>query len=527
MSTSNTPYLRTGAQAWEILKNVILDTKFLFTDQLNITDLLQDPNVFTAWDVNMQTGTRAVERGVVPEDVTFADDQTLTVKVSKDMWEQYGLDPQEYQAQDGIIALQLSYLEGDNMGVGLVGDVDDLLAGLNFGPQNIDAFWNNLSQDERDRVRASLWYKGLYGVYKEGPNKGLKIMPKFGEAPNVNDSTALAGLSNSMLQAGGTANPRDILWQGEKDHINSLADISKDTKTIASRDFLANIYEKDSRGISQSDLMITRLQQLYEDETGLKLEGDKLSNAFDFMLKEQLGEELSAESRYGRDTMMATDVFLGHYFNNGYYTPQWQQVMGRERLDRGTFIDTAVNMGLGTRQEIRKLRSAYDRNFGEIVTGVSDPFKPYDRSDNIRRLAPHERDFDSEIMQRYLALEKQVMRESFAGILKSTRGDLLTASYLFNEGIGHNYYNQENMTPESMRLMVDSTNAHLASGSDVVSMSPSDVSNTPEDIARRALIGANINLNTGHKAAGAAKALAQAMVQGWGLSGPSDYRSVT
>ena len=130
-------------------------------------------------------------------------------------------------------------------------------------------------------------------------------------------------------------------------------------------------------------------------------------------------------------------------------------------------------------------------------------------------------------MQRYLALEQQVMRESFAGILKSTRGDLLTASYLFNEGIGHGYYNQENMTPETMRLMVDSTNAHLASGSDVVSMSPTDVSNTPEDIARRALIGANINLNTGHKAAGAAKALAQAMVQGWGLSGPSDYRSVT
>ena len=45
MSTSNDPYFRTGAQAWEILKNVILDTKFLFTDQLNITDLLQDPNV--------------------------------------------------------------------------------------------------------------------------------------------------------------------------------------------------------------------------------------------------------------------------------------------------------------------------------------------------------------------------------------------------------------------------------------------------------------------------------------------------
>ena len=222
MSTSNTPYLRTGAQAWEILKNVILDTKFLFTDQLNITDLLQDPNVFTAWgDTNLQTGTRAVERGIVPEGVTFADDQTLTVKVSEEMWKQYGLDPQEYQTRDGIIALQLSYLEGDNVGVGIVGDVDDLLAGLNFGPQNIDAFWNNLSQDERDRVRASLWYKGLYGSYGEGPNKGLAIMPKFGEAPNVNDSTALAGLANSMLRSGGTANPQDILWQGEKDHINS------------------------------------------------------------------------------------------------------------------------------------------------------------------------------------------------------------------------------------------------------------------------------------------------------------------
>ena len=505
-SLHNDPYFRTGAQAWEILKNVILDTKFLFTDQLNITDLLQDPNIFTAWDVNMQTGTRAVERGIVPEGVTFADDQTLTVKVSEEMWKQYGLDPQEYQAQDGRIALQLSYLEGDNVGVGIVGDVDDLLAGLNFGPQNIDAFWNNLSQDERDRVRASLWYKGLYGSYKEGPNEGLTIMPKFGEAPNVNDSTALAGLANSMLRSGGTANPQDILWQSEKDHINSLADVSKETKTVASRDFLTNIYEKDSRGISQSDLMITRLQQLYEDETGLKLEGDKLSNAFDFMLKEQLEGELSEESRYGRDTMMASDVFLGHYFNNGYYTPQWQQIMGRERLNRKTFIDTAVNMGLGTRQEVRKLRNKYEKNF---------------------TVSPNKRDFDSEDMQRYLALEKQVMRESFAGILKSTRGDLLTASYLFNEGIGHNYYNQENMTPETMKLMVDSTNAHLASGSDVVSMSPSDTANTPEDIARRALIGANINLNTGHKAAGAAKALAQAMVQGWGLSGPSDYRSVT
>ena len=87
MSTSNDPYFRTGAQAWEILKNVILDTKFLFTDQLNITDLLQDPNIFTAWgDTNLQTGTRAVERGIVPEGVTFADDQTLTVKVSEEMW---------------------------------------------------------------------------------------------------------------------------------------------------------------------------------------------------------------------------------------------------------------------------------------------------------------------------------------------------------------------------------------------------------------------------------------------------------
>jgi len=224
------------------------------------------------------------------------------------------------------------------------------------------------------------------------------------------------------------------------------------------------------------------------------------------MFKEQLGEELSAESRYGRDTMTATDVFLGHYFNNGYYTPQWQQIMGRERLNRKTFIDTAVNMGLGTRQEVRKLRNKYEKNF---------------------TVSPNRRDFDSEDMQRYLALEQQVMRESFAGILKSTRGDLLTASYLFNEGVGNNYFKQENMTPESMRLMVDSTNAHLASGSDVVSMSPSDISNTPEDIARRALIGANINLNTGHKAAGAAKALAQGMVQGWGLSNPSDYRSVT
>ena len=58
-------------------------------------------------------------------------------------------------------------------------------------------------------------------------------------------------------------------------------------------------------------------------------------------------------------------------------------------------------------------------------------------------------------------------------------------------------------------------------------MSPSDIANTPEDIARRALIGANVNLDTGHKAAGAAKALAQGMVQGWGINSPYDYRSVT
>lgn len=509
--------IKTGAEAWQILKNFLLDQRFYFSDNLSLGAILENPTMFNEFrSLGMGSPTEMVsglKTGI--GESAFDEQGTLTIVIPEELRAEY-----DNQAE---ITLQLSYLEGDNMGTGVVGDVDDLLSGLHFGPQNIEAFWNGLDQDERDRVRASLWYAGFYGKDADGN----RLIPSFGQAPTQRDNGALVNLASRLLQSGGEQSPLEILKTSEKEFNSALAEQTKDSKSTAMREFLAGLHEEDIYGTTEADRMTQELINVYEEETGMRLSEEQTKNAFDQMLNNRMGDEISAENRYGRDTMNVTDIFLGHYFNNGYYSPEWQQIMGRERLDRGTFIDTAVNMGLGTRQEIRKLRNVYDRNFGEIVTGVSDPFKPYDRSDNIRRLAPHERDYSSEEMQRYFALEQQVMRETFAGILNATGGDLLTATYLFNEGIGNSFFTSQDMGAEDIKNMIDSTNAHIASGTGVLSMSPSDIGNSPEDIARRALIGANINLNTGHKAAGAAKALAQGINQSWGSGASYDYRSVT
>ena len=145
-----------------------------------------------------------------------------------------------------------------------------------------------------------------------------------------------------------------------KDFTNVLADQTKDSKSTAMREFLAGLHEEDIYGTTEADRMTQELISVYEQETGMRLSEEQTKTAFDQMLTNRMGDEISAENRYGRDTMNVTDIFLGHYFNNGYYTPQWQQIMGRERVNRKTFIDTAVNMGLGTRQEVRKLRNKYE-----------------------------------------------------------------------------------------------------------------------------------------------------------------------
>jgi len=482
--------IKTGAEAWHILKNFLLDQRFYFSDNLNLGSILENPSMFNEFATQVPGAPPQMIGGLRTGigDTAFDEKGTLTLVIPAELQEEYGASE---------VKLNLSYLEGDNMGVGVVGDVDDLLSGLYFGPQNIEAFWNGLDQDERDRVRASLWYAGFYGADN---------IPSFGQAATQRDNGALVNLGSKLLQSGGEQAPLEILSRAEKDFTNVLADQTKDSKSTAMREFLAGLHEEDIYGTTEADRMTQELISVYEQETGMRLSEEQTKTAFDQMLTNRMGDEISAENRYGRDTMNVTDIFLGHYFNNGYYTPQWQQIMGRERVNRKTFIDTAVNMGLGTRQEIRKLRSAYDKNF---------------------TVSPNRRDFNSEEMQRYLGLEQQVLRENFAGILNATGGDLLTASYLFNEGIGNSFFTSQGMGAEDIKNMIDSTNAHIASGTGVLDMSPSDIGNSAEDIARRALIGANINLNTGHKAAGAAKALAQQIHQSWGSGAPYDYRSVT
>ena len=473
--------LKTGREAWEILKNFILGQRFLFSDNISISAILNSPDIYNQYASQMEGGGLISGLDTAIGSGAFEDGILTLVREGED-----------------DIDLQLTFLEGDDLGIGTVGDVDDLLTGLHFGTQNIEAFWNGLDQGERDRVRASLWYSGFYGT---------ENMPSFGQASDIRDNGALVNLADRMLQAGGTEDPLSILSKGEKEHTDELASKYKDSKSTAMRGLISGLYETDPySGLTEADRMTADLLDVYEQETGLRLGEEQLKNAFDKMIDARIGTEISAENRYGADVMQTTDIFLGHYFNNGYYTPQWQQVMGRERLDSDTFVDNAVKMGLTTRQEARQLRNKYEKNF---------------------TMSPNRRDFDSEDMQRYLALEQQVIRESIAGIFQATGGDLLTSSYLFNEGIGNSFFTKQNMGYEDIQGMIDSTNAHLASGSDVVSMSPSDIANTPEDIARRALIGANVNLDTGHKAAGAAKALAQGMVQGWGINSPYDYRSVT
>ena len=497
---------KTGAEAWEVLYRYLTHSPLAFSSTVNISALFEDPRLLSNLMRDAEGQTQVAD-GLLFDDPGFMKDGKVVIRLPDALKETYGVDE---------IELELTYLSGDDPRKGQVRMVDDLLSGLRFNARQIETFWGGLDQGDRDQMRAALWYGGFYA---ENPIS-------WGYGPNEADYSALIRVADKLLQAGGRDDPQKLFDAASREYLEASYGLYEGDKVTGVRQLLTDLYAKVG-GVSPIDTMAEDLRGAYAGATGWNLPQEDLTRALESMVAERMGDVVSPEGRWGRDTMAVADTFLAHYFNNGIWNPNWQGDNFHNLLTGPQFYKAAEEMGLASNAEARELRTNYlDYRRGGKGGG--------------RRLNVP---YDQARLDRYRDIERQILREGFARIYKQT-GDLTASAYLYHQGLGSHYAQQtqqgygsaaafrlEGKDPNAYidRLvpMVDSTQLRINMMGDFVDMGLDDDNDTPEDIARRALISADIDMENGYEMAQGMRSLANALGGGLGGYTPANYRSVS